>query len=212
MKQENYYKKEYLLEILRSSLENNSIDDVEIIQEVNNNKKGQHYLSNLKNISLEYTYSTSNDDSCNKNKNTVHLFIKQELSDETHKHMFRMDVFEIESKILKCVLPQIELIVGKKIGPKYFYESKEHSEIFMEDLSKFGFKTKNRILGFTKDHMLMAIETLAKYHAGSIALDEKVFELKLIIFIFLANDLMINTDSCQIFTKQISIILWNLCS
>ncbi|XP_008549250.1 uncharacterized protein LOC103572416 [Microplitis demolitor] len=84
-----------------------------------------------------------------------------------------MDVFEIESKILKCVLPQIELIVGKKIGPKYFYESKEHSEIFMEDLSKFGFKTKNRILGFTKDHMLMAIETLAKYHAGSIALDEK---------------------------------------
>ncbi|CAG5108442.1 Protein of unknown function [Cotesia congregata] len=43
----------------------------------------------------------------------------------------------------------------------------------MQDLRQFQFKNKDQKLGLSKDHLGMVIEALAKYHAGSIALEEK---------------------------------------
>lgn len=175
MEHESFDKKDFFLKVLRSGLKNDSISDVKIVKKSYNDKKGQNFLSNLFAVTLEYSHLLSKNDSSNAIKDSVDLFIKKPLSDKTHALLFEMDVFDIESQILSHVLPEIEQIVGVKIGPKFIYQSKEPSAIIMEDLGQFKFKIKDQMIGLSKDHLGMVIETLAKYHAGSIALEERVF-------------------------------------
>ncbi|CAG5073974.1 Protein of unknown function [Cotesia congregata] len=173
MEHESFDKNDFFLKVLRSGLKNNSITDVKVVKEFHNDKKGQNFLSNLFAVTLEYTHLLSKNGSSNAIKDSANLFIKEPLPDKTHALLFEMDVFDIESQILSEVLPKIEQIVGVKIGPKFIYQSKEPSAIIMEDLCQFQFKIKDQMVGLSKDHIGMVIETLAKYHAGSIVLEEK---------------------------------------
>ncbi|KAH0552159.1 uncharacterized protein LOC123270554 [Cotesia glomerata] len=173
MEHESFDKNDFFLKVLRLGLKNNSITDVKVVKKFHNDKKGQNFLSNLFTVTLEYTHLLSKNGSSNAIKDSANLFIKKPLPDKTHALLFEMDVFDIESQILSDVLPKIEQIVGVKIGPKFIYQSKEPSAIIMEDLCQFQFKIKDQMLGLFKDHIGMVIETLAKYHAGSIALEEK---------------------------------------
>ncbi|KAH0567432.1 uncharacterized protein LOC123274535 [Cotesia glomerata] len=173
MEHESFDEKDFFLKVLRSGLKNDSISDVKIVKKSNNDKKGHNFLSNLLAVTLEYTQLLSKNGSSKKIKDSANLYIKKPLADKTHALLFEMDVFDIESKILSDVLPEIEQIVGVKIGPKFIYQSKETSAIIMEDLRQFQFKNKDQKSGLSKGHLGMVIEALAKYHAGSIALEEK---------------------------------------
>ena len=84
------------------------------------------------------------------------------------------DAFRIESHIFRLVLPKIEKNVGCSVAPFFFHSDENSNYIAMEDLKSKGYVIVDVRKGLSFDHCLRAIEKMAKFHAGSVAIAERV--------------------------------------
>ncbi|XP_034950711.1 uncharacterized protein [Chelonus insularis] len=167
---ENYYE-----QILRKRFNDKSIKVKEILEKDADIEKGTNYCSVLKRLSIKYSCSSySKLSSRNEIENILHLIIKEELAEGIwSKELQALKIFNIESTVLKKILPKIEHLVGLKIGPTFIHATSEPSTITMDDLEVSGFRNVNLLRGFSESHVLMVMETIAKFHAGSVAFSEK---------------------------------------
>lgn len=81
--------------------------------------------------------------------------------------------------MMSVTLPRMNDILSKlsptSLGARCFYVQYEKpTHIVFEDLAPKGFRMANRHLGLNVDHCLLAIRDIGKFHASSIALEEKV--------------------------------------
>lgn len=71
--------------------------------------------------------------------------------------------------------------MNKLLGPKHrisakgLYVQKENPMLLViEDLAPLGFRMADRMAGLDLDHCILALHGLARFHAASVALCEKV--------------------------------------
>ena len=83
-------------------------------------------------------------------------------------------MFTTELRVLEKVLPRVEKYLGCSLGPRLFYGNENTNFIVMEDLSLRGFAMEDRQHGLSLSHCLIAIDRMAKFHAGTVALTEEV--------------------------------------
>lgn len=174
--------------VVRAALEDNKADvrNVVLVNESMATVKGQNFFSTMKRLHLKYSHYQKNNDCSNETtEKTITLILKEEPTDILLLEQVRsLNLFGTELPILEDVLPEIEKLICRKIGPKFLYGNAKKSQIIMEDLCALGFKNIDAPLGFSEAHTLMVIEELAKFHAGSVALNEMVLSTILIIIIF----------------------------
>ena len=81
------------------------------------------------------------------------------------------------------ILERMNQLLGSsnRLSAKPLYTQKEEPVLLvLEDLATLGYRLACRQSGLDLDHTLIAIRNLAKFHAASVAISEKVF----ISFIF----------------------------
>lgn len=85
-----------------------------------------------------------------------------------------------EKFTLQYTLPKIsaKLNDSKLFFPKLYYADDETNTLFLEDLREIGYESRTYPAGFDLEHCLMAMEILAKLHAGSHLLLQDEPELK----------------------------------
>lgn len=72
-------------------------------------------------------------------------------------------------------LKKMNEMLGSRLGAQVYYVRMERPLcLIMEDLAPQGFRMADRQAGLDWDHCLLAIRGLAKFHASSVALCEKV--------------------------------------
>lgn len=128
--------------------------------------KGNNYASILLRVKVETKGKT---------KNNFESFLIKCLPDGVMKTLIQdAGLWDKEVQMYKKVLPLIEKYVGQKIGPKclnssnMFYDSTNEKEIVLEDLSK-NYKMADRVEQLDYDHCVVVMKTIAKFHAGSVA-------------------------------------------
>ncbi|KAK0178832.1 hypothetical protein PV327_007680 [Microctonus hyperodae] len=152
---------------------NENIEDVLLIEQIQKwAEKAQNFYSNITKCTLKYTCLD------NISEERIEKCISLILKEEPEEGPCRVQVreskfFETEIKVLGNIIPKIEKLIGIKIAPQFLYGSGEKSLIVMNNLAVEGFKNKDCKQGFSHSHMLMMIEVLAKFHAGSVALNEQ---------------------------------------
>ncbi|KAK0170966.1 hypothetical protein PV328_008742 [Microctonus aethiopoides] len=157
--------------VLRGTDKN--IEDVLLIEQIQKwAEKAQNFYSNITKCTLKYTIVD------NISKERIEKCISLILKEEPEEGPCRVQVreskfFETEIEVLGNIIPKIENLIGIKITPQFMYGSEENSLIVMNNLAVEGFKNKDCKQGFSQSHMLMMIEVLAKFHAGSVALNEQ---------------------------------------
>ena len=106
----------------------------------------------------------------------ISLIIKKEpTSDGPGLDLIRKQgIFSTEINFLWNVLPNIENKLNFSLGPRIFYSNESSNLIIMEDLAAEGYSVQERQKGLPMSYTLMAIDRLAKFHAGSVALYEEV--------------------------------------
>ncbi|KAG8362535.1 uncharacterized protein [Fopius arisanus] len=164
----------FFQKILHYGMRDKTIQDVLLLEKKPATAKGENYLSYLTRFTLGYTCGVS-DRPNEKNQKKVHLIMKEEpeTSGETLRYIREGKIFHNERYILEEVVPKIEKLVGKKLGPKVYYFSNNPSVIVMEDLMTLGFQNKNRKVGFNEADVSIVLENMADFHAGSIYLEEQ---------------------------------------
>ncbi|XP_012285643.1 uncharacterized protein LOC105702567 [Orussus abietinus] len=137
-------------------------------------KKGDNLLSELFRVSLRYSRTSEGHDR-KQIEETINFIVKLEPATigAGLKLIRDQELFSNELKVLRYVLPRIEKFVEQKLGPTLLYGSENPMLIVMEDLGTRGFALKNRQKGLSMAHTVMTIETIAKFHAGSVALYEE---------------------------------------
>lgn len=155
---------------LRNGLRDETINVLHVISDTNF-AKGTNYLSSF--FKVHIVYSSRSDEKTS--KRAIDIVVKSEPLNEMSLKMVReQDLFTSEFTMLNKILPIIEELVGCQIGPKLWYGSQDLKILVMEDLCRRGFVMKNRQEGLSIDHCLLVVRHLAKLHAGSVALYEKV--------------------------------------
>lgn len=69
-----------------------------------------------------------------------------------------------------------ELLGTRLCGRVYYVRMERPLCLIIEDLAPMGFRMADRQLGFDMAHCRLAIRGLAKFHAASVALCEKVID------------------------------------
>lgn len=135
--------------------------------------KGLNFLSDLYQASVRYTVTSKNEKT--KSERLADVIIKIEPLNEVSRDMVRQqDMFVTELKVLRDVLPRIKEFVGGQVGPRLFYGSENPRALIMENLATRKFVMKDRQKGLSFEHCRMVVEQIAKFHAGSVAVHEKV--------------------------------------
>lgn len=135
-------------------------------------EKGLNFLSDLYEASIRYTVSSKNGRT--KFERTTNFIIKVELSNEVLQMLVRQqNLFLTELRVLRDVMPKIKQILGQQLGPQLWYGSMNPPALIMEDLRKRKFIMKDRQKGLSFEHCRLAVEQIAKLHAGSVAVFEK---------------------------------------
>ncbi|XP_076388321.1 uncharacterized protein LOC100883549 isoform X2 [Megachile rotundata] len=156
---------------LREKLSDETIQVLEITTHPLS-EKGVNFLSDLHEASIRYTVTSKNGKT--KYERSTNLVVKVEPSNEVSRELVRQqDLFLTELQVLRDVLPKIKQIVGHQLGPQLWYGSENPPVLFMEDLRKRAFIMKNRQKGLSFEHCRMAIQQMARLHAGSVAIFEK---------------------------------------
>ncbi|KOC58860.1 hypothetical protein WH47_01384 [Habropoda laboriosa] len=133
---------------------------------------GTNFLSDLYEASIRYAIISNNGET--KYEGSVSAIIKTEPSNEISRDIVRkQDLFAIELKFLRDVLPRIRETVDCQLGPSLWYGSTNPHVLVMENLKERGFIMKDRQKGLSFEHCCLAIERIAKLHAGSVAVNEK---------------------------------------
>lgn len=73
------------------------------------------------------------------------------------------------------VLPKIEEYLSQKFAPKLLFFS--HNALVMENIRDHGFKNVNSFILLDYNHCIVALQALAKFHAGSVLLHQREPEL-----------------------------------
>lgn len=71
-------------------------------------------------------------------------------------------------------LRQINQISDSQLGPQLLHAEFSKSYLIMEDLTPRGYVMANRRTGLDLPHSLLAIRSIARFHAASVAVCEKV--------------------------------------
>ncbi|XP_054016550.1 uncharacterized protein LOC128896965 [Hylaeus anthracinus] len=152
--------------VLRREMLDDAINVVDV-KELNLSKKGLNFFSELFRVFVKYRSGCGNEKS-------MDAIVKLESSDEYNRDMARrQDMFLVELKMMRDVLPEIKKLVGRPIGPWLLYGSDDPATLVMENLTTRQFVMKCRQKGLPFDHCRQVVQLLAKLHAGSIKLYEK---------------------------------------
>ena len=79
--------------------------------------------------------------------------------------------------MLSDTLDKMNKLLGPKyrLSPKILYGQIENPTLLViEDLASLGFRMADRLSGLDLDHSLLAFRVLARFHAASVVLCEKV--------------------------------------
>lgn len=78
--------------------------------------------------------------------------------------------------MMTTTLKEMELILkDKKLGGRCLYtQEKDPPLLIIEDLAPLGFRMADRQAGLDLHHCILALRGLAKFHASSVAVYEKV--------------------------------------
>jgi thiamine kinase-like enzyme len=161
---------ELLTEILSEETNSNiSVTNVDVKTAV---PKGDNYLSTLYRITVE----------CNESKdgnevNTYFLVLKTLPSgDFIQKLLSDMEGFEKELRMYQITLPAMyramKDVNNGKLRPlsARYLPTRRKNIIVLEDLQHLGYKMANRQAGLDLEHCKMAVRSLARFHALSVAL------------------------------------------
>ncbi|KZC06800.1 PREDICTED: uncharacterized protein LOC107195073 [Dufourea novaeangliae] len=134
--------------------------------------RGFNFLSDLFKVSVKYRVASKNEHS--KLERSTDLIIKLEPFKEFAREIVQQqDLFQIELKVLRDVLPKIADLVDHPIGPCLWYSCDNPYVFIMEDLNKQGFVMKCRQKALSFEQCCLVIQTIAKFHAGSVAVHER---------------------------------------
>lgn len=158
--------------ILQAHEKNNKIHVLELSKNLAT-AKGDNYLSNIYRVIITYSKENSNNGKSMTN-HEINLIVKSKVEQFVFKDMDTSHVFHNEIYIFKNLLPKIEKFVGCSIAPFHYDSSEEEQYIIMEDLRKKGYTMGEKLKGFSLEYCLKIIEKIAKFHAGSVAVYEKV--------------------------------------
>ncbi|XP_063974197.1 uncharacterized protein LOC135160947 [Diachasmimorpha longicaudata] len=164
----------YFQKILRRGLGDDTIQDVVLITKAPALKKGENDLSYLTRFTLKYSCSVLEGVHHKRVPRVAHLMMKEEPDSEmqTLEVIRDMCLFDTERRVLE-ILPKMEELVGKRLGPKLYYSSDNPDSIVMEDLATRGFRNKNRKMGFNEVEMFLVLESIADFHAASVFMNEQ---------------------------------------
>ena len=110
-----------------------------------------------------------------KEKITSVIVKKEPASDGPRLDLIRKQgIFATEVNFLWSVLPNLDKQLGCSFGPRIFYSNKSSNLFIMEDLHAKGFRVQDRQKGLSMCYARMTIDRIAKFHAASVALFEKV--------------------------------------
>ena len=142
-------------------------------------EKGMNFLSDLYEIHIRYRTVSSNNDEEKKETNSeqaINVVVKIEpLNELLHSIVSQQDLFHTETKVLRDVLPRIKKYVSHQLGPDLLYGCCDDPRILvMENLIERGFAMKDRQKGLPLEHCRLVLQQLARLHAGSVAVFEKV--------------------------------------
>lgn len=159
-------------------------DETVQVLEIKNNPisdKGLNFLSDLFEVSVRYTVTSKKEKT--KSERSTDVFIKIEPLNDVPRDLVRQqDLFLTELRVLRDVLPKIKQLMSCQLGPYLWYGSDNPPVLIMEDLKNRGFIMKNRQKGLPFEHCSLAIQKIAKLHAGSVAVFEKVNKYPEIFF------------------------------
>ncbi|EFN71835.1 hypothetical protein EAG_13660 [Camponotus floridanus] len=187
--------------VLRKELCDETINVLHV--KTSNFEKGINFLSDFFKVRITYTILSKIDKKIA--IQIADIVVKSEPIDGIQLTMVHeQGMFIRELKMLKEVLPKIEKLVHKQLGPKLWYGSSEFRILVMENLSERGFVMKDRQKGLSMEQCLLVIEQLAKLHAGSVALHEK--EPKLIESFKSGGILSVNCPASFMRMSEVSLL------
>lgn len=164
--------KQFFKMVLRNELCDETINVLHV-KDNSNFVKGTNFLSDFFKVQITYTILSKIDKKMS--EQIADIVVKSEPISGIQLTMVReQGMFIRELTMLSEALPKIEKLVHKQLGPKLWYGSPEFRILVMENLTERGFVMKDRQKGLSMEHCLLVIEQLAKLHAGSVALHEKV--------------------------------------
>lgn len=129
--------------------------------------EGYNWCSSLFRVKL--TFKREGSDETKK----ISLIVKAQLADcFVREYGIELKFFEKESRMYNEILPEIHRrLGGETVAPRKLY-SRGDDVLVLEDLNESGYKTLDRVKQLDFEHSIKYMRTLAKYHAGTVALHE----------------------------------------
>lgn len=156
-------------------------ESVEILkcQNVFLDTRNLNFLSKFFKMSVIYAVRSNENDGKAKSERSECIAIKTEpVEIQGALDLVRkQNLFSTELRILRDVLPRIEQLVARQIGPSLWYGCDDPAVLVMGDLTKHGFIMKDCQKGLSIDHCALFMERIASLHAGSVKLAEEDPEL-----------------------------------
>ncbi|KAJ9583827.1 hypothetical protein L9F63_021830 [Diploptera punctata] len=138
--------------------------------------KGENYTSIIFRIELKY----KKDDRTNEIQETRFILKSLSNAEILVKFLIETKTFEKETTMLRDIIPSMCRLLENSLPEKsiqplspYCYKSDIPHTLILEDLTTLGFKMANRHSRLDLQHTLIALKGLAKFHAASVALNEK---------------------------------------
>ncbi|XP_005188195.1 uncharacterized protein LOC101898797 [Musca domestica] len=137
--------------------------------------KGENYASVMTRIKV--SYKTAGDSKIQ----TMPMIMKCSYENDPFvaNIMNGYDVYNTEMKMYEQVLPKIAKILkqsgdNEKIFATTFKVDYERCSIIFEDLAATNYGLADRLKGLDKDHTLVVLKKLAKFHAAAAVLNERM--------------------------------------
>ncbi|CAK9795946.1 hypothetical protein ANTQUA_LOCUS559 [Anthophora quadrimaculata] len=179
-----------------------SVENVRVLESVYNciSEKGLNFLSDIFQAVIRYEIISNNGQI--KSEGSANVIIKIEPLNETARGIVhQQELFTTELKFLRDVLPRIKELLSCQLGPHLLCDSSNPRALVMENLKERGFIMKDRQKGLSLEHCRLAIERIAKLHAGSVAVFEKDPEL----IEFFKNGGIVSTRCAKSYTNMMEI-------
>ncbi|XP_024877358.1 uncharacterized protein LOC112458146 [Temnothorax curvispinosus] len=163
----------FVEKILRKSEGDNSIQVIEIFSK-SATAKGDGYTSDIIRVTAEF----SRDQSDSKITEKKSIIVKIAPVAEGIRHFIELSgVFDIEILMMSDTLDKMNKLLGPEhrlSGKGLYVQNKNPTLLVIEDLAPLGFRMANRLSGLDLAHTILALDGLARFHAASVAICEKV--------------------------------------
>ncbi|XP_011706632.1 PREDICTED: uncharacterized protein LOC105461827 [Wasmannia auropunctata] len=157
--------------MLRKSEDDNSIQVIDMFSNPVVSK-GENYTSDLMRTTVEF----SRDQGDRKIIEKKSIIIKP-LPFEGIRRQLTTVTFFREISMMSDTLVKMNKLLGPKhrISGKCLYVQNEHPVLLaMEDLTPLGYRLADRMTGLDLAHSILTLRTLARFHATTVAVCEKV--------------------------------------